>query len=135
MGDTIYVITSGEYSDYCVDSVWTDKVEAERICALYNRGRLYSDYRIETYPLNEFGREDGRVGFIVKYDINIHGYNVDVNNVEIMEAIITSYTPRFRNVNTSNNIVTVEADTQEAALEALYDLVPRLYASKLRLEA
>ena len=40
---TIYVVTSGEYSDYGIDAVFTDKKQAELYCA------VHEESHVETY--------------------------------------------------------------------------------------
>ena len=32
---TIYIATDGEYSDYCIEAVFTDKNQAELFCATH----------------------------------------------------------------------------------------------------
>lgn len=51
---TVYVITQGEYSDYCIRAVSLDKGEAERICALLNRNVSCGEYcEIEEYDTED----------------------------------------------------------------------------------
>ena len=50
----VYLITSGEYSDYHVDAVSLDEKEAERICATFNNGRCSDMYcNIEEYDTED----------------------------------------------------------------------------------
>ena len=68
MEKKIYIVTSGNYSDYRIDAVFTTKEKAEEY--VQNNG---SDYRIEVYNLDEpivkenklwliqFNLEDGRI--------------------------------------------------------------------------
>lgn len=44
----IYIITSGDYSEYGIEAVFTDKHEAEKYCAFYNDEVSY-EKRIEEY--------------------------------------------------------------------------------------
>ena len=46
----IYIVTSGEYSDYGIEAVFTDKYEAEKYCATENLSR-WSDCRVEEYEV------------------------------------------------------------------------------------
>ena len=55
----VYVITSGEYSDYGIEAVCLDKDKAEQICATINdgliRAKLYGDTAsIEEYDTDEY---------------------------------------------------------------------------------
>ena len=68
MEKKIYIVTSGEYSDYRIDAVFSEKEKAEEY--VQNNG---SDYRIEVYNLDEpivngnklwlvsFNLENGRI--------------------------------------------------------------------------
>lgn len=50
----VYLITSGIYSDYCVDAVSLDEKEAEKICATLNNGRCSDMYcNIEVYDTED----------------------------------------------------------------------------------
>lgn len=51
MGKTIYVVTSGEYSDYHIDGVFSNYEMAERYCALLTdkHDYDYEDPHIEEY--------------------------------------------------------------------------------------
>ena len=51
---TIYLVTSGEYSDYHIDAVFADKEKAERFCALKNNE--YNDYN--EYEIEEWEEDD-----------------------------------------------------------------------------
>lgn len=45
----VYVITSGEYSDYGIRAVETDRNRAECICATLNKDTLYDKCEMEEY--------------------------------------------------------------------------------------
>lgn len=68
-----YVITSGEYSDYCILTVALSREKAEQICAMLNsQKRFYSDaVIIEEYDTDEIQCESiGDVGicYTAKFD-------------------------------------------------------------------
>jgi len=44
----VYIITSGEYSDYCIDAVTLDKEEAEKMV------NVFPEERIEEYDTDDF---------------------------------------------------------------------------------
>ena len=51
----VYVITSGEYSDYCIQTVALSREKAEQICAMMNsQKRYYSDAAI----IEEYDTDD-----------------------------------------------------------------------------
>lgn len=51
----VYVITSGEYSDYCINAVALSREKAEQICAMLNGPNGYRSYTaiIEEYDTDE----------------------------------------------------------------------------------
>lgn len=49
----VYLITSGEYSDYHVDYVKLDREEAEKICAVKNKELRGDIFDIEEYDTDE----------------------------------------------------------------------------------
>ena len=56
--NTIYLVTSGEYSDYSIDGVFSTKNKAERYIKTAQASRLYhDDYRIEKWVLDRALRE------------------------------------------------------------------------------
>lgn len=61
----VYVITAGEYSDYCIQAVTLNREKAELICAINNRNIRYSEdqSKIEEYDTDEIQCESiGDVG-------------------------------------------------------------------------
>ena len=66
----IYVVTSGEYSEYGIDSVFIDKHKAEIYCAENNKSEYgYNDYRIEEYE-SEDENIEGDLEIAWRYEIN-----------------------------------------------------------------
>lgn len=49
----VYLITSGRYSDYCVNYVKLDREEAEKICAVKNKEFGDNFYDIEEYDTDD----------------------------------------------------------------------------------
>lgn len=69
----VYVITSGEYSDYCILTVVLSREKAELICAMLNsQKRYYSDaVIIEEYDTDEIQcetHEDVDLCYNAKFD-------------------------------------------------------------------
>lgn len=50
---TVYLVTSGEYSDYCVDAVYLDKEQAELHVERGNATEKYADYALEEWELSD----------------------------------------------------------------------------------
>lgn len=51
----VYVITSGEYSDYCIDAVALTREKAEQICAILNGS---NGYRSDTAMIEEYNTDE-----------------------------------------------------------------------------
>lgn len=49
----VYVVTSGEYSDYSIEALFSTKEAAEEYVKVVNATRSYNVADIEVYPLNE----------------------------------------------------------------------------------
>ena len=49
----VFVVTSGEYSDYRIEAVFLNLREAEKYCASINKGRPDWDLQIETYDTED----------------------------------------------------------------------------------
>lgn len=56
----IYVVTSGEYSDYGIVKIFENIEDAEQFCAIHNDNmKPYDDgYCLEIYPLSGYGEEE-----------------------------------------------------------------------------
>ena len=56
----IYVVTSGEYSDYGIVKIFENIEDAEQFCAIHNDNmKPYDDsYHLEIYPLSGYGEEE-----------------------------------------------------------------------------
>lgn len=49
----IYIVTSGEYSDYHIDAVFLDKESAEIYCTIHNGKENYDFCHIEEYSVSD----------------------------------------------------------------------------------
>lgn len=49
----VYIVTSGDYSDYSIDSVFSTREAAEKRCAVWRQEELWGDPRIEEYDLED----------------------------------------------------------------------------------
>lgn len=51
----IYIVTSGSYSDYCIEKVFTKKEDAEEYCRIMNQsgGWQYEEARVETHSVDD----------------------------------------------------------------------------------
>ena len=73
----LYAVTAGEYSDYHIITICSNKEKAEQICKLYNRGDLYYVASIEEY-------EDG-----IRVDINRPVFKVTLNGSTLTTKELT----------------------------------------------
>ena len=120
----IYIITSGEYSDYGINSVWSSKDKAEEICKLLNAGKMWNDFRVEEYPVDEpLERNVFHMvrGFKVVYDFSENGMDVDVANVVFSDALFAP-SPEARVTLTSKAVI-VLGTSKEKCLRILFDTI------------
>ena len=68
----IYIITSGEYSDYCINAVFSTKEKAEEYVQQHG-----TNYRVEDYDIDEE---------VVKKEIKIWGVIMRFDNFEVVEC-------------------------------------------------
>lgn len=55
----IYVVKSGEYSDYGIVKIFENIEDAEQFCAIHNDNmKPYDGYCLEIYPLSGYGEEE-----------------------------------------------------------------------------
>lgn len=128
----VFIITSGDYSDYSIHSVWDDEKEATKICDLLNAGGSSLGYQVEPHPFNSFYTDYEGLGYRASYDCAENGYTVDVSKIVITEAIIRK--SRWREVKfTWKEVVLAEAETVEAVQRLIFDVVAEEAAKKIGL--
>ena len=49
----VYIVTSGDYSDYSIDSVFSTREAAEKRCAVWRQEELWDEPIIEEYELED----------------------------------------------------------------------------------
>lgn len=80
----VYIVVSGEYSDYSIEAVFDDLKSAEVYCALHNE-ETYDDYRIEEYPLNK----DAYLQGTIEYGYAYEPYSINhCTNIKCLEETI-----------------------------------------------
>lgn len=123
---TIYLISRGEYSDYYVDSVWTEKDRAEKVCALLNKGNKYGGYQVEERPLDSL-HDERTSGFVATYDYKNLGYPVAAENVIVEEVIFTnSVLPT--DIDGTGNIRAESFRSADVARKSVFDKAAELHA-------
>lgn len=53
----LYVVTSGEYSDYKIESIFSTKEKAEKFCSLFPEDN-FQKHDIEEWTLDEYSNKD-----------------------------------------------------------------------------
>lgn len=76
---TIYIVTSGEYSDYWIDGVFLDKYEADKYCAVRNEESAYTNYRVEEYEEGE-GKIEADLDLVYLFIVLDKANSPQVNN-------------------------------------------------------
>lgn len=79
----IYIVTSGEYSDYGINAVFLDKHEAELYCATHNKKKRWCDCVIEEYETKDGKiKTDREVVYVYK------AYPNDYSFIQIKEPVL-----------------------------------------------
>lgn len=131
----IYIITHGEYSDYQIDTVFSNRAAAEKFCAIHNNtGDRYGyPYEIEEYEMDEV-KIEGDIKVYYKYRFEIYSSGKIVCT-DI--TYVTTYTPPkiTEYANTEQTIsITLEEDNEEKAKKIACDELAKHKAEKLLLE-
>lgn len=67
----VYIVVSGEYSDYHINTVFTDPHDAEVYCAVHNGGHVgfYGDYRVEEFEIGKIQYQpDKKIGYWFSFE-------------------------------------------------------------------
>lgn len=131
---TVYVITSGEYSDYSICAVALDKEKAEILKEKFDRYD-YTGARIEEYDTEDYEAIlSGKSVYGVSFDkcgncINIYNENEDLSPYLIDRV---KYSPSF-NEFTGVCVVYVMTDSPEAAVKIAAERRAKYLAEKMGL--
>ena len=71
--DKVYIVTQGEYSDYHINTVFTDPHDAEVYCAVHNGCQvgIYGDYRVEEFEIGKIQYQpDKKIGYWFSFEEN-----------------------------------------------------------------
>ena len=129
----VYIVTQGEYSDYHIVTVFTNRRDAEVYCAMQNRGNIdYWGYSISEYNIGEVAYPpDVKIGYLFAMGVNGRmrlvgtftkriGKNVIVPNV--VRAETDCYGTEYE--------VGVMATSREQAEKIAQDLIAKYKAEK-----
>lgn len=130
MGKKIYVVTSGSYSDYCIDEVFEDKRKAEIYCATRNTqyDLIFIEHRIEEYEIADENIEyeaDIKTAYrfeIFESDKKRHrksGILKRVNEIDSAEVIRERYSGELL------AIITIPTDSWSKAFKIAQDMFAR----------
>lgn len=86
----IYVVTSGEYSDYCINAVFESREKAELYCAIKNATK---EYRYDRCEIEEYELSDDTIeGNIDKwYYFDVRTYQHGGSSAELHYSIDDSF--------------------------------------------
>lgn len=70
----VYVVTSGEYSDYGISAIFDDKLLAQKYIEIYNQFSDYNDYNnIEEYEINPIEQQLKQGRFLYEIEMYANG--------------------------------------------------------------
>ncbi len=85
----VYVVTSGEYSEYGIEAIFDDEDLAKKFMAMFEK-KEYDNMKIEEHILNPFKREIA-AGFKA-YEV-IMKKSGDVVDIKLVSDLSETYTP------------------------------------------
>ena len=109
----VYVLTSGEYSDYRIEAVKVEKAEAKKL------EKIHPDWQIETYDTEEIQVKEKYLYYVVD-DVWISFSDSIAHNMKLREPKLIEYSwmrPKW------HWAVYVEAEDAEHAQKIAYDLI------------
>lgn len=91
----IYVVTSGEYSDYGIVKIFENIEDAEQFCAIHNDNmKSYDDgYRLEIYPLSGYGEEE-KIKVYKELSCQVIEYNNTIPSTVRIRCIETQFSKK-----------------------------------------
>ena len=136
----VYLITAGEYSDYCVLAVCSTREKAEHFCEVLNRngGRYGDKADIEEYPVDSIPIEDldipvwcvhfkGRPLYACLVRRCDRGGSLDINKFNPYK--VHDYS-KGNTMGGSMYAVDVMAETEEEAIKKASDYLAKYRAEK-----
>lgn len=129
----IYIVTCGEYSDYCILAAFLDKAKAEAFAQKYNRGdQQYDEARIEEYEDGvPFDFETMNVYAVRFYDDGSHDIiKKELYNVYDFQRPLPSVTAPNSTFVRHKYFVTVAAKDEEHAFKIACDALAKWKAEK-----
>ena len=126
----VYIITHGEYSDYQIDCVFSNKAAAEKFCAIHTTDRYGYPYEIEEYEMDEV-KIEGDVKVYYRYKFEFYGSgrisDPDISYVTKYESPkITEYCYEEYSIS-----VTLEENNEVKAKKIACDELAKYKAEKL----
>lgn len=114
MSKTIYVVTSGSYSDYGILAVFDDRALADEFVKRRNEGPHYEDAGIEEWELNPSG-EALRKG-MAHYAVWLKEWEaVDIDDIRVTSAELSKPTEYQWTRGKSVQMVVIAKDVEHAA--------------------
>ena len=132
--DKVYIVVSGEYSDYHISTVFTDPHDAEVYCAVNNGGYVgfYGDYRVEEFEIGKIEYQpDKKIGYWFSFEENgtldeILNFMPHVGKSCIVPNMVQVKKPGGETLYT----VGVMATSREQAEKIAQDLIAKYKAEK-----
>ncbi|HUV84931.1 MAG TPA: hypothetical protein VMV86_04430 [Methanosarcinales archaeon] len=113
----VYLITSGEYSDYGIDMICDTKETAEKEVELAEKGHNGSRYNIEEWEINTRKAKDVVINWIFWYDLDKNEF------IRLERTGLHEFSNYLKKSNRLGG--TVRAADEEKAKKIIYDMVAK----------
>lgn len=127
----IYVVTSGTYSEYGIDSVFIDKHKAEIYCALCNKDMVgnYGSYQVEEYESDDNDIK-GEIELAWRYEIMDGDRSAYGTIVPYTHKCLNEVKELLFRRSSYEAIVYLRAEDNEKALKIARDMFAQYRAEK-----
>ena len=116
MSRDIYIVTTGEYSDYRIAEVFSDFDEANKFAELHSKGKYNSEHRVETYTIDRVKYKEPKK-YIEYFEVV---FTIDGKVKNISKEYDNFYTPAPISTRVDVTIKVI-ADDKEHALKIARD--------------
>lgn len=126
----IYIVTTGEYSDYQIENVFMSREKAEIFCAIRNSSKDHPEWSDDFY-IEEYDTADDTINGDPKlyYIYRFHG--ADYYNSNVMIKTVKEENRVFANsFGFYTAVVCLEEDNSKKALKIAQDMVAKYKAER-----
>lgn len=117
----VYVVTVGEYSDYCIEKIFLCKSKAEKYIEIYNNIRKYNSAQLEEYETY-----DDNISYDLKKGTKYYWQSINMETGELEHSGTDNII--------SNKKTIIEEEKYRSNLLTVYSSISFEHAKKVAIE-